>query len=1105
MTHFALREDRRRSVAAGGDIGGRTDPPSTTSIVSESITLQRDLSARVARFFYLAAALVLIVAALLLWGVAQPGFARLFNAGLVVTLALTVVLGTSAWWVRRGRLREGVGLSLVALAVAALGLAAGSGRGLHAVVLGLLGLVVLVAAVLLGRRVSTWMAVGAAAALVAMFVAQKHGLLGATAVLPTLPALNLLLTHLLLLALGLLFGSMLAEIVNSAVSQAQTRQQRFRTLLGIAADWYWELDADLRFTRVDAWNLPAGALHEAEVLGKTRWELPHQDMTAAQWAEHIATLKARRPFRDFVLKVITPDGGRSYLSISGEPVFDGAGRFSGYWGVGRGVTAEVEAQQALRASERRYRDLFERAPSPLLIHRRGVAIMANRAAAAQFGYDDPQALVGADVPGLHPPEERERIRARIDALEQMPLGGEIAPAELRMYGAGGEIRLVMASGVRVQMLDGPATLSIYFDITERKRAEAALRRSEEMLSRLFEASPDAMIVSEVDSGRIVLANEHYYTMLGLSREESCGRSAIELGVWDDPKQRQLLVESLRRGKAVRNLPVILRSRDGRALPSMVSAARLELDGQRLMVSIVRDVTARERARLQQEAVLKNASVGIAFTQNQVFLLVNPRFEEMFGWAPGTLQGQPGRAVWRSDEDYAEVGRIVGPLLSRGEPVDLERPMCRRDGSEFWCRVRARVVDPTHPASGGTIWIAEDITERHAFERALADAKEGAEAASRAKSAFLANMSHEIRTPLNGVLGLARLAQRAEDDAGRRRDYLQRLIESAEALAALISDTLDLSKIEAGKLTIERVPFDLPELVESACAAYREVAAAKGLALSVHLADVPRHVLGDPMRLRQIVVNFVSNAVKFTEQGRIDVDVCGKREGYVRVVVSDTGIGIDAATRERMFEPFSQGDESTTRRFGGTGLGLSICRNLAELMGGEIGFDSTPGAGSAFWVDLPLPAAPQPAPPPEAARDEQPLRGLRVLLVEDNAVNMLIAEQMLLHWGAEVTQAGDGRQAIAAVERAEGGFDAVLMDVHMPEMGGHEATALLRQRYSKVELPIIALTAAALVSEREQSLAVGMNDFIAKPIEAERMVEVLLRATAVRRAPVTRGA
>jgi signal transduction histidine kinase/ActR/RegA family two-component response regulator len=393
----------------------------------------------------------------------------------------------------------------------------------------------------------------------------------------------------------------------------------------------------------------------------------------------------------------------------------------------------------------------------------------------------------------------------------------------------------------------------------------------------------------------------------------------------------------------------------------------------------------------------------------------------------------------------------------------------------------------------------DLTERRAAEAALAQAKEAAEAASRAKSAFLANTSHEIRTPLNGLLGLVRLALDPKIGVEQKNDYLRRIADSAQALSGVISDILDLSKIEAGKLVIEHVDFDLREVLTTICNAYRDLAAEKGLAFALHLDDaLPAGVNGDPVRVRQVLTNFISNALKFTEKGGVDVRIFAASAGRVRFTVSDTGIGIDEATRKRLFLPFSQGDESTTRRFGGTGLGLSICRQLVESMGGAIGVESRHGEGTTFWAELPLPAAQarsRPAPSALGAPEaEQSLRGVRVLLVEDNSVNMLIAETLLTGWDVEVVQATDGRQAVEAVEREEGRFDAVLMDVHMPVMSGYEATAALRRRYTKEDLPIIALTAAALVSEQEQSLALGMNDFITKPFDANRLRISLSRWT-----------
>ncbi len=1060
---------------------------------------QKHLAQQVARFFYWTSAFILLLAGALLWNVAAAGFERMFSVGLVVALALAAAFVVSATLLGRGHMRAGIGVALVAIALGAIAAAVASGRGLQTVLLSGLGIVVLVSAIVIGRRAAAWIAAGSGIALLALYFAGANGMLPASPAPMPLP--NLLFAHLLLLGLGALFGWMATAIVESAAQETAEREQRFRALLGIASDWYWEQDTQFRFTKALAWNRVAGVLDEADVLGKTRWELPHSDVSAEQWAAHRALLRERRPFRNFVLRSRQIDGRADYLSVSGEPMFAPDGEFIGYWGIGRGVTAEVEAQRALEASERRYRDLFDRTPTPLVIHRSGVVVLANRAAASLFGYANARDMAGIDLIEHTPPELHDLVGGRVAQLETMRVGEELPVTDLRVVGRDGSIRHAQATGVRVSLLDGPATMSIYFDITERVRADVALRRSEQILSHLFESSPDAIVVSEIETSRVLMINSRFEALFGFRRQEIVGRRSLDLDLWVDAADRVRLVEALKRDGAAHGVPVRRRAKDGRVVSVLYSAARMQIEGHDYFVGSMRDVTASEQARMRQEAILNNASIGIAFTHNRVFQLANPEFEAMFGWSPGTLTGQPGSVVWRSAEDYAEIGRIAGPLLAAGKPVDLERQMRRGDGSDFWCHVRARVVDPNDPAGGGTIWITEDISVKRAYEEALAAAKEGAEAASRAKSAFLANMSHEIRTPLAGVLGLARLALQTADDAPRQREYLQRLLESADALGVVISDILDLSKIEAGKLPIENVDFELRSTLDSACAAYREVAAGKGLGFEVRIAaELPAHVNGDPIRLRQILGNFLSNAIKFTERGGVEVDVRANGHGSIRFAVSDTGIGVDSAARERLFEPFAQGDESTNRRFGGTGLGLSICRNLATMMGGDIGFSSVAGVGSTFWVELPLPATGRAAPAtPAQSRRERPLAGLRVLLVEDNPVNMLIAEQLLLHWGAEVAQATDGRQAIAAVSDAAGGFDAVLMDVHMPGMGGHEATAELRQRYAKDELPIVALTAAALVSERDQCLAVGMNDFIAKPIEADRMVDVLLRVTAGRRA------
>ena len=415
------------------------------------------------------------------------------------------------------------------------------------------------------------------------------------------------------------------------------------------------------------------------------------------------------------------------------------------------------------------------------------------------------------------------------------------------------------------------------------------------------------------------------------------------------------------------------------------------------------------------------------------------------------------------------------------------------------RLRAQAIDPLRPTTGGTVWIVEDVTEARAAQRELARARDAAEAANRAKSDFLANTSHEIRTPLNGVLGLAYLARQPGLDDARRQRYLDQMADSAEQLSCILSDILDVAKIEAGKLQLEAVAFDLPALLQALQYSHAPLAAAQGLAFTLETDPaLPCWVCGAALRLRQILVNYLHNALKFCTAGSVRLVVRALAGGQVQFEVIDTGPGIASAVQQRLFQPFTQADESITRRHGGTGLGLSICRELAGLMGGEVGLSSQPGQGSNFHLRLPLPAAPAPAPPLPVLPAADNLRSARVLLVEDNPVNMMISAALLELWGVQVLRAVDGPGALQAVDEAAAAgqpVQAVLMDLQMPGMSGHDTTRALHQREAGAGLPVIALTAAALVSEREQSLAIGMVDFLTKPIDPLRLQQALQRALA----------
>jgi PAS domain S-box-containing protein len=507
-----------------------------------------------------------------------------------------------------------------------------------------------------------------------------------------------------------------------------------------------------------------------------------------------------------------------------------------------------------------------------------------------------------------------------------------------------------------------------------------------------------------------------------------------------------------------------------------------------------------------ETALNLARTGVVLTRARHIVYANRCAETLLGWPPKALLEQALSVCWPDAASFAAFELEHAATLERGQPIEVERQLKRHDGTLRWFSLRVDATrvpqaapeaapQPQHdaPAEAGLgVWTLDDITDRRLTHEALAQTKERAEQANLAKSDFLANASHEVRTPLNGLLGLVRLAQEPEVGHVRLREYLDRIEDTALALAGVISDILDLSQIEAGQISPRQVPFELHELMGTAHGAFSELAKAKGLECRLEIGKgVPQWVSGDPVRVRQILANFISNALKNTAQGRIELAVQRRPDARIRVLVRDTGSGIPVDVKPRLFQPFSRGEAGGSRRLGRTGLGLSICRQLAVLMGGGVGVQSKLGEGSMFWADLPLRRVP--APPIHGANrnsDADALRGARLLLVEDDAVNTLVTEATLRRWGAEVTLAANGEQAIEAVDKSLGRFDAVLMDLHMPVMGGIAATIEVRKRYPAAKLPIIALSADVLVSERDRALHHGMNEFVSKPIDLERLSGVL---------------
>lgn len=484
-------------------------------------------------------------------------------------------------------------------------------------------------------------------------------------------------------------------------------------------------------------------------------------------------------------------------------------------------------------------------------------------------------------------------------------------------------------------------------------------------------------------------------------------------------------------------------------------------------------------------------------------MVSPSVRK-YGYDPAGLTGGP---VSRVFADPREPARIQERLLSEWEVRDHEVRLRRADGSDVVASLSGALVRDEQGRPAGIEGFARDITERIRNQDELERARREAETASRAKSEFLATVSHEIRTPLNAILGLADMLLDSDLPQAAREDA-ELLRRSGETLLGLINDVLDFSRIDAGRLELEEVTFVPARVASDVADPLRPMATNKSLELCVRVgAGLEERAVGDVRRLRQVLLNLTGNAIKFTEKGRIVIGAealpgRGDGERWVRFQVVDTGPGIPVAALERVFEPFTQGDASTTRRHGGSGLGLTIARRLVEAMGGEIGLASVEGRGTNVWFEVPLRRAPQPGEGSVIpAAPASPSARARILVVEDNPVNQRIVEAVLEKLGHAVAVAENGKEALEALDRAS--YELILMDCQMPEMDGYEATRSIREREGRDALPripIIAMTANAMDGDRERCLAAGMDDYLAKPVRAADLGAAVARNLARRPQP-----
>ena len=848
----------------------------------------------------------------------------------------------------------------------------------------------------------------------------------------------------------------------------------------------------------DIWGVPAETL--LADFGQFVARANPQDMQSLRQFGEAAGLSLQ-PFNQNVRVEKTP-GNMRWVNFSATPKLqaDGSTLWTGFI---RSIHELKQRDEKLREVLEQQSVIFENIPLGLIFSADGIIRQINVGFASIVGASKEQLLGGTAAFMFDSPQAYDSFNARVQP--QLEADQRVVDESLcrRFDGSPFHARL---TGRKVSV-EGFARASIWVieDVSESKRMQSLMAEQANFQRALVDTIPYPVFYKGRDA-RFLGVNRAYEEAFAVTRSDLVGKRVLDLEYLpqEDRARYQAEDESVIADIAHIQREMLMPYADGQTHETLyfVSGFVDAVGAPAGLVGTFVDITqqkAAERAiaetMQEQRVVFEAVSLGVMLTVDRVVRRCNRALETLFGYAHDELLGQSTRLLFENDEAFEATGAKAYDAIAQGQLFSDERQYRRKDGSLFWVGIHGRAIDQTDPQRG-SVWVFEDISRKKLAADELQRAKDAADAASQAKGDFLANMSHEIRTPMNAIIGMSHLALKT-DLSARQRDYVSKIQQSGQHLLGIINDILDFSKVEAGKLAVEHIPFELDKVLQNVATVIADKATAKGLELICDVApEVPQSLIGDPLRLGQVLINYANNAIKFTERGEISIVVrlaAGADDAAtLRFAVRDTGIGLTQEQMGRLFQSFQQADSSTTRKYGGTGLGLAISKSLAELMGGEVGVESEVGEGSTFWFTAHLGLGEARAklhiPPAD-------FQTKRVLVVDDNAHAALVLVDMLSDIGFKVESVLSGAQGVERVRQAaddQQPFDFVMLDWQMPEMDGIE-TARRIQALELTRLPhLVMVTGYGREEVIKSAQDAGIDDILIKPVNASVLFDTTMR-------------